>query len=183
MACERVEHVENSRVVTLPAVKHEAGESGARSHRRSKSMKELVSMTRRRSPIKQSTRNPALLPNSLSPGQQMQAQHISQLMSLPSHPLTQQILSSHYSLPQSVTGEGRKEGRHQGQLATGPTTTHLTTLPCANRRDAQVHINYDNVLLGRASADSIYIAGPHPQAIMNNIIIFISVDSAHHQSG
>ena len=148
VACERVENSGTNNVVTLPAVKRdsavsEASPHGARSQR-SKSMKELVSVARKRSPIKQTARKqqvPGAVPNSLSPGQQLQAQHITHLISQPTHPMTQQILSSHYGLPppSAVMAGGKKEGK--GQVVTGPTTNHLATLPRANRRDAQVLIN------------------------------------------
>ena len=123
-----------------------------RGRQQRKSMKQVVTIARQKSPIKQAKKqqHPPLastvVPNSLSPGQQVQAQHISYLVSQPTHPLTQQILTAHYGLPLPLAsvargGEGaRKESNWltQGQIITGPTTTHLTTLPRANRRDAQV---------------------------------------------
>ena len=160
-ACEQYEHSGSNNVVTLPAVKRDStvqqeAAAGGQTHRGGgKSMKELVSIARRRSPIKQTTRKqqallpPPPAPNSLSPGQLAQAQHITSLMSHPSHPLTQQLLSSYYGLPAPSlatatggggAGVGRKDTRlaPQGQVVTGPTTGHLTTLPRANRRDALV---------------------------------------------
>lgn len=117
-------------------------------------MKEVVNIAGRKSPIKQARRQQqqqqqslvpavAVVPNSLSPGQQAQAQHISHLVSQPTHPLTQQILATHYGLPLAVVGGGgggKKESTRlaQNQIVTGPTTSHLTTLPRANRRDALV---------------------------------------------
>lgn len=152
MACERVENSGSDNVLTLPAVKRgtvvsgsEAAASSSR-NQRNKSIQELASVARGRSPIKQHAKKQApVVPNSLSPGQHVQAQHISHLMSQPSHPLTQQLLSSHYGLPVASTvahvGGGRVEDKlGQGQLVTGPTTQHLTTLPKANRRDAQVRM-------------------------------------------
>ena len=160
VACEQVEHSSSNNVVTLPAVKRDSTAikptelsttttTGRGGQQRSKSMKEVVSIARQKSPIKQARKqqqqqqslvsSAAALPfNSLSPGQQAQAQHISHLVSQPTHPLTQQILASHYGLP--VMGGVRKESSRsaQGQIVTGPTTTHLTTLPRANRRDALV---------------------------------------------
>lgn len=107
-----------------------------------KSMKEVVSIARQRNSIKHTKiQQRPVAPNSLSPGQQAQAQHISHLVSQPSHPLTQQLLSSYYGLPTpapTLPG-GKKEAKPvHGQVITGPTTEHLTTLPRANRRDAQV---------------------------------------------
>ena len=157
VACEQFENSGSNNVVTLPAVKRDSTvpETAAigRNQRGGKSMRELVNVARRRSPIKQTTKKqqlpPPPAPNSLSPGQLVQAQHITNLMSKPSHPLTQQLLSSYYGLPggpapslaTAVVAGGRKEARllPQGQLVTGPTTSHLTTLPQANRRDALVH--------------------------------------------
>ena len=167
VACEKVEHSSNNNVVTLPSVKRDSptkplgpsqasGTNKARGVNQRKSMKEVVSIARKRSPIKQANKQPqpsipVVAPNSLSPGQQAQAQHVSHLVSNPTHLLTQQILASHYGLPLSSAavmgggGGGRKELagarliHHQGQIFTGPTTAHLTTLPRANRRDAQVH--------------------------------------------
>ena len=161
VACEQVEHSSSNNVVTLPAVKRdstakpvEPSTTGCGGQYR-KSMKEVVSISRQKSPIKQARKQQqslvsAVVPNSLSPGQQTQAQHISHLVSQPTHPLTQQILATHYGLPLSsaaVTGGGgRKESTRlaQGQIVTGPTTTHLTTLPKANRRDALVGIDNNN---------------------------------------
>lgn len=162
VACEQVEHSSSNNVVTLPAVKRDSTtkpvEPSTTAHggQHRKSMKEVVSIARQKSPIKQAKRQqqsltPAVAPNSLSPGQQVQAQHISHLMSQPTHPLTQQILTAHYGLPLPIAGVagggggggGKKESNRltaQGQIVTGPTTTHLTTLPRANRRDAQVGI-------------------------------------------
>lgn len=145
VACERVENSGSDNVLTLPAVKRgsEAAASSSQ-NQRNKSMQELVSVARKRSPIKQHAKKQAPVTlNSLSPGQLVQAQHISHLMSQPSHPLTQQLLSSHYGLPVATTvplvAGGRGEDKlGQGQLVTGPTIQRLTTLPKANRRDAQV---------------------------------------------
>lgn len=169
VACEQVEHSSSNNIVTLPAVKRDSTAikptepsttatttTGRGGQQRSKSMKEVVSIARQKSPIKQARKqqqqqqqslvsSAAALPfNSLSPGQQAQAQHISHLVSQPTHPLTQQILASHYGLP--VMGGVRKESSRlaQGQIVTGPTTTHLTTLPRANRRDALVR-KYPNL--------------------------------------
>jgi hypothetical protein len=169
VACEQVEHSSSNNVVTLPAVKRDSTAlkpidpsttttGGRGGQQRSKSMKEVVSIARQKSPIKQARRQQqslvsaaaAHMPNSLSPGQQAQAQHISHLVSKPTHPLTQQILATHYGLPlpsaAAVTGGGgggRKESTRlaQSQIVTGPTTSHLTTLPRANRRDALVWVD------------------------------------------
>ena len=154
VACEQVEHSSGNNVVTLPSVKRDTTKpvetstgAGGRSGNQRKSMKELVSVARQRSPMKHARKQqqpPAVAPNSLSPGQQAQAQHISNLVSQPTHPLTQQILSTHYGLPLPPAviggGGGRRESTRlaQGQLITGPTTNHLSTLPKDNRRDAQV---------------------------------------------
>lgn len=160
MACERVESSGSNNVVTLPAVKRgsaaAATETAARvRNQRNKSIEELVSVARKRSPIKQHTKKRApVAPNSLSPGQQVQAQHILHLVSHPSHPLTQQLLSSHYGLPlplpAPLVARGGREGKLvPGQLVTGPTTDHLTTLPRANRRDAQVRERREMVSVTR----------------------------------
>lgn len=150
VACERVVNSGSDNVLTLPAVKRgtvvNGSEPAAASSRnqRNKSMQELVSVAKRRSSIKQHAKKQApIAPNSLSPGQHVQAQHISHLMSQPSHPLTQQLLSSFYGLPIStaeplIAGGKDKDKLRQGQLVTGPTSQHLTTLPKAHRRDAQV---------------------------------------------
>lgn len=163
VACEQVEHSNSNNVVTLPAVKRDSTAkpiepstttTSGRGGQQRKSMKEIVNIAGRKSPIKQARRQQqqqqqslvpaaAVVPNSLSPGQQAQAQHISHLVSQPTHPLTQQILATHYGLPLAVVGgggEGKKESTRlaQNQIVTGPTTSHLTTLPRANRRDALV---------------------------------------------
>lgn len=180
VACEQFENSGSNNVVTLPAVKRDSTvqETAAigRNQRGGKSMRELVNVARRRSPIKQTTKKqqlpppPPPAPNSLSPGQLVQAQHIANLMSKPSHPLTQQLLSSYYGLPggpapslaTTVVAGGRKEARllPQGQLVTGPTTSHLTTLPRANRRDALVRCDLNTVYL--SSIWGVYL--PRPQA-------------------
>lgn len=163
VACERVENSTSNNVVTLPAVKRhstttEAGHGGGGRHQRAKSMKELVSVARKKSPVKQTARRqqrqqPATVaaPNSLSPGQQVQAQHITHLIAQPSHPLTQHILSSHYGLPPAAAAVSvgvKKDGKpDQGQVVTGSTTNHLTTLPRANRRDAQVSHIHSYIIL------------------------------------
>ena len=164
VACEQVEHSSSNNVVTLPAVKRDSAakpvepSTTGRGGQHRKSMKEVVSISRQKSPIKQARKQQqslvsAVVPNSLSPGQQVQAQHISHLVSQPTHPLTQQILATHFGLPLSSVaviggGGGKKESTRlaQGQIVTGPTTTHLTTLPRANRRDALVRI--DNMIVG-----------------------------------
>ena len=153
VACEQVEHSNSNNVVTLPAVKrdstakpNEPSTTGTTSGQQRKSMKEVVSIAGRKSPIKQARRQQQQQLQSLSPGQQAQAQHISHLVSQPTHPLTQQILATHYGLPLPSTaaavGGGRKESTRlgQSQIITGPTTSHLTTLPRANRRDALVQM-------------------------------------------
>ena len=154
VACEQVEHSNSNNVVTLPAVKRDSTAkpiiepsttTNGRGGQQRKSMKEVVSIAGRKSPIKQARRQQQQQLQSLSPGQQAQAQHISHLVSQPTHPLTQQILATHYGLPlpstaAAVAGGGRKESTRlgQSQIVTGPTTSHLTTLPRANRRDALV---------------------------------------------
>ena len=158
VACEQVEHSNSNNVVTLPAVKRDstakpiepsATTSNGRGGQQRKSMKEVASIAGRKSPIKQARRQQQQQLQSLSPGQQAQAQHISHLVSQPTHPLTQQILATHYGLPLPSTaaaiaegGGGRKESTRlgQSQIITGPTTSHLTTLPKANRRDALVRM-------------------------------------------
>ena len=129
VACERVENSGSENVLTLPAVKRgtvvsgsEAAASSSR-NQRNKSMQELMSVARRRSPIKQHTMKQApIAPNSFSPGQHVQAQHISQLMSQPSHPLTQQLLSSHYGLPVATTMPivGVRTRSDRGSWSLGP---------------------------------------------------------------
>ena len=62
---------------------------------------------------------------------------VSHLISLPSHPLTRQMLNTHYNLPTSE-GQSTKVKGGQGQVMIGSTVDPLTSLPRANRRDAQV---------------------------------------------
>ena len=80
-------------------------------------------------------------PSGLSPGQQAQVDHMSQLVSKPTHPLTRDMLTTHYQLSSSHgnTNIATKEAKSvPGQLQVGSTIKPLSTLPRANRRDAQV---------------------------------------------
>ena len=75
----------------------------------------------------------------LSPGQQAQVDHMSRLVSSPSHPVTKHLLIDHYNLPTpSVMNRGRESKPLTGQIVTGSTVDALTALPRLNRRDAQV---------------------------------------------